>query len=311
MKTAIIVHGGAGAWNKKEDKLPEAIASCEEAAAAGQQLLLAGGGAMDAVEAAARILEDCPVLDAGRGSYLNAIGVVEMDAIIMDGRTLEMGAVAAIQRVRNPISLARRVLTDSPHNFLVAHGAERFAQEIGFPRCAMTDLLVGEELEKYEALSNGADGGAAYDAAGASSGEHGRSMGTVGAVALDAHGNLAVATSTGGTRKKQPGRVGDSPLVGSGAYADNWTAAASATGHGEALMRVVISKRVCDFVAAGLPAQQACEAALQVLTERVQGEGGVIAIDARGRIGAAHNTDAMPRAYAVGNDPVRNGFQDS
>lgn len=301
MKTAIIVHGGAGAWNKKEEKLPEALASCEEAAAVGQRVLLSGGSAMDAVEAAVRILEDCPVLDAGRGSYLNAIGVVEMDAIIMDGRTLEMGAVAAIQRVRNPISLARRVLSDSPHNFLVAHGAERFAQEIGFPRCEMTDLLVGEEREKYEALENGA----AYDAAGAVSEEQGKSTGTVGAVALDASGNLAVATSTGGTRQKQPGRVGDSPLVGSGAYADNWTAAASATGHGEALMRIVISKRVCEFVAAGLPAQQACEAAMQVLTERVQGEGGVIAIDARGQIGAAYNTAAMPRAYAMGNERVQ------
>jgi len=253
---------------------------------------------MDAVEAAARILEDCPVLDAGRGSYLNAVGVVEMDAIIMDGRTLEMGAVAAIQGVRNPITLARRVLRDSPHNFLVAHGAERFAEEIGFPRCEMADLLVGEELEKYLALRDTANA----DGAGARSEEP--SMGTVGAVALDADGNLAVATSTGGTRQKQPGRVGDSPLVGSGAYADNWTAAASATGHGEALMRVVISKRVCDFVAAGLPAQQACEAAIQVLTDRVQGQGGVIAIDARGKIGAAYNTAAMPRAFATGIERV-------
>lgn len=299
METAIIVHGGAGAWNKKEEKLPEALASCEEAATAGQRVLLAGGSAMDAVEAAARILEDCPVLDAGRGSYLNAIGVVEMDAIIMDGQTLEMGAVAAVQGVRNPIMLARRVLVESPHNFLVAHGAERFAEEIGFPRCEMADLLVGEELEKYQALQNKANS----DGAGARPEQ--ASMGTVGAVALDADGNLAVATSTGGTRKKQPGRVGDSPLVGSGAYADNWTAAASATGHGEALMRVVISKRVCDFVAAGLPAQQACDAAMQVLAERVQGEGGVIAIDARGGIGAAYNTAAMPRAYAAGNEGVK------
>lgn len=299
MKTAIIVHGGAGAWNRKEEKLPEAIAACEAAAEAGQRILVAEGSAMDAVEAAVRILEDCPVLDAGRGSYLNAIGVVEMDAIIMDGKTLEMGAIAAIQRVRNPISLARRVLTDSPHNFLVAHGAERFAEAVGFPRCATDELLVGDELEKYETLQERADG----DGAGAHSEE--RTMGTVGAVAVDAGGNLAVATSTGGTRKKQPGRVGDSPLVGSGAYADNWTAAASATGHGEALMRVVISKRVCDFVAAGLPAQQACEAAIEVLNERVQGEGGVIAIDARGGLGAAYNTAAMPRAFAVGNEAIK------
>ena len=299
MKTAIIVHGGAGAWNKKEEKLPEAIAACEEAAAAGQRLLLAGDSAMDAVEAAVRILEDCPVLDAGRGSYLNAAGFVEMDAIIMDGRTLEIGAVGAVQSVRHPITLARRVLSESPHNFLVAHGVERFAETIGFPRCQTADLLVGEELEKFEALPDTPeqDGGSAL--------AEQPSVGTVGAVALDAGGNLAVATSTGGTPKKQPGRIGDSPLVGSGAYADNRTAAAGATGHGEALMRIVISKQVCDFVAAGLPAQQACAATIHMLAERVQGEGGLIAIDARGQIGAAYNTAAMPHAYAAGDEPVK------
>ena len=299
MKTAIIVHGGAGAWNKKEEKLPEAIAACEDAAAAGQRILLAGDSAMDAVEAAVRILEDCPVLDAGRGSYLNAVGAVEMDAIIMDGRTLEIGAVGAVQRIRNPVTLARRVLSDSPHNFLVAHGVERFTETIDYPRCEIADLLVGKELEKYEALPDNWDHDGGGDVAG---------LGTVGAVALDADGNLAVATSTGGTPKKQPGRIGDSPLVGSGAYADNRTAAAGATGHGEALMRVVISKQVCDFVADGLPAQQACAAAIVMLAERVQGEGGVIAIDARGQIGAAYNTDAMPHAYARGEELVKSSL---
>lgn len=301
MNTAIIVHGGAGAWKLREGRLPQAVSACEAAASAGQEILLQGGLALEAVEAAVRILEDCPVLDAGRGSYLNAAGEVEMDAIIMDGRTLELGAVAAVQRVLHPISLARQVLSRSEHNFLVAHGAEAFAESIGFPRCNVADLLVGEELEKFEALQQDPN----YDTADIFSEEG--TMGTVGAVAIDAQGNLATATSTGGTRKKQPGRVGDSPLVGSGAYADNWTAAASATGYGEALMKVVISKRVCDLVADGLSAPAACDAAIRMLEERVSGRGGLIAVDARGRLGFAFNTPAMPYAMASADSPVESG----
>ena len=301
MKTAIIVHGGAGAWKRRDGKLPQAVAACADAAAEGQRLLAEGGSALAAVEAAVRILEDSPVLDAGRGSYLNAAGNVEMDAIIMDGETLNLGAVAAVQRVLHPISLARHVLTDIEHSLLVAYGAEAFADRIGFPRCDVTELLVGDELEKFNALQDNPD----YDTAAIFTEEG--SMGTVGAVALDQAGNLAAATSTGGTRKKLPGRVGDSPLVGSGAYADNWTAAASATGYGEALMKVVISKRVCDFVGNGLAAQGACDAAIRVLEERVKGKGGIIAIDPRGNVGFAYNTAAMPYAFARGTDPIESG----
>lgn len=301
MKTAIIVHGGAGAWKRREGKLPQAVAACKEATAEGQRILTSGGSALAAVEGAVRILEDCPVLDAGRGSYLNAVGNVEMDAIIMDGATLDLGAVAAVQRVLHPISLARHVLTDTAHALLVAYGAEAFADQIGFERCDVTALLVGDELEKFYALQKNPD----YDTAAMFTEED--SMGTVGAVALDQTGNLAAATSTGGTRGKLPGRVGDSPLVGSGAYADNWTAAASATGYGEALMRIVISKRVCDFVGNGLAAQGACTAAIRVLEERVHGKGGVIAVDPRGNVGFSYNTVAMPHAYALGSDAIESG----
>ena len=301
MKTAIIVHGGAGAWQRREGKLPQAVSACKEAAATGQRILSQGGSALDAVESAVRILEDSPVLDAGRGSYLNAVGNVEMDAIIMDGATLNLGAVAAVQRVRHPISLARRVLTDTEHTFLVAHGAEAFADQIGFPRCTVAELLVGDELEKFQALQEEAD----YNTSSIFTEEG--SMGTVGAVALDREGNLAAATSTGGTRKKLPGRVGDSPLVGSGAYADNWTAATSATGYGEALMKVVIGKRVCDLVGTGIDAQGACEAAVHVLDRRVGGKGGVIAVDPRGNVGFAYNTSAMPYAFALGGEGVESG----
>jgi beta-aspartyl-peptidase (threonine type) len=289
MTIAIIVHGGAGAWKLSEERKEEAVRACAQAAEAGRAILLAGGSALDAVEAAVVILEDCPVLDAGRGSYPNSDGDVEMDALIMDGRTLEMGAIAAIKRVRHPISLARRVMLDSGHNFLVGFGAEAFADSIGFPRCDVSELLVddarirptGVEEEAQVVLGD-----------------------TVGAVALDREGNLAAATSTGGTANKLPGRVGDSPLVGSGAYADNRSAAVSATGYGEALMRVVISLRVCDFVGAGLSARSACEAAIRLLEERTGGDGGLIAVDARGQVGWAFNTAAMPLAYATDDEPV-------
>lgn len=279
MSIAIVVHGGAGGWNVPEDQCDVALQACREAAKKGRAILLDGGSALDAVEAAVKILEDCPALDAGRGSYPNTEGDVEMDAIIMDGSNLALGAIAAIQRVRHPISLARRVMNDSGHNFLVGQGADSFADRIGFPRCDVEELLVATKSQ-------------------ATIGD------TVGAVALDKDGNLAAATSTGGIPNKRPGRVGDSPLVGSGAYADNWTAAVSATGYGEALMRVVISKQTCDFVGLGLSAQAACESAIRVLEERTGGEGGLIAVDARGKVGRAYNTRRMPHAYAIDEQEI-------
>jgi beta-aspartyl-peptidase (threonine type) len=302
MEAVIVVHGGAGAWDLESERFQEAMTACAAAAAAGRAVLQKGGSALDAVEAAARILEDAPALDAGRGSYLNAAGEIEMDALIMDGRTLDLGAVGAIQNIQNPITLARRVMDSSEHNFLVGRGAEAFAEAQGIPRCELSDLLVGEELTAFEALQKDGD----YQTRDVFT-RPGAMGDTIGAVALDQAGNLAAATSTGGTRKKLPGRVGDSPLPGSGGYADNWTGAVSATGHGEALMRVLISKRVCDFIAEGLSAQKACESALHVLEERVNGVGGLIAVDARGRTGVAYNTGAMPHAIARGDAPVKAG----
>lgn len=285
-KTAIIVHGGAGAWDLASERLVTAITACREAALAGQQIVVAGGSALDAVETAVRLLEECPVLDAGRGSYPNRSGDIEMDALIMDGRTLNSGAVAAVQRVCYPISLARRVMQETKHALLVGAGAEAFADQIGFPRCETADLLVPEMVTS------------------ALDGPYGD---TVGAVALDTAGNLAVATSTGGMRHKMPGRVGDSPLVGAGGYADNRTAAVSATGHGELLMKIVISKQVCDFVAAGLTAQAASETAVRLLAERTGGTGGLITVDRFGQVGVAFNTTAMPHAFALNDDHVVDG----
>lgn len=298
MIPAIIVHGGAGNW-QASPRLEEALAACRQAAETGRAILASSGSALDAVEAAIRALEDAPALDAGRGSYANAAGEVELDAIIMDGRTLDLGAVAAVQRLPNPITLARRVMTGTPHTFLAGAGAEAFAEAIGLPRCSTDDLLVGDELQAARQLRR-----QPLPVDGSPRPQPECWGNTVGAVAIDSQGNLAAGTSTGGTKRKMPGRVGDSPLVGSGAYADNWMAAASATGHGEELMKVVISKRVCDFVAQGLATQSACEAAIRVLAERVNGRGGVIAIDARGRVGSAHNTAGMPYAYAIGRDEI-------
>ncbi len=295
VKPIIVVHGGAGAWKSPSSRLNQAILDCKAAAIAGQEVLLADGTSLDAVEEAVRVLEDSPLLDAGRGSFLNSNGEIEMDALIMDGATMSLGAVASVQLIMHPISLARKVMTECEHNFLVGKGAEEFADSIGFPRCTFLDLLDDEMRSKL--LSN--ETGIVEEHT-----ELGAAGDTVGAVALDSSGNLASGTSTGGTKGKRPGRVGDSSLVGSGGYADNWHAAASATGLGEALMKVLISKRVCDFVAEGLSTQKACEAAIDVLQERVQGEGGLVAIDIRGRVGVAYNTVAMPHAYAIAGDDV-------
>ncbi|MFN2137269.1 MAG: isoaspartyl peptidase/L-asparaginase family protein [Candidatus Promineifilaceae bacterium] len=284
----IVVHGGAGAWEEAPGRLKEGRRACEDAARAAQAVLLGGGSALDAVEVAVRVLEDCPALDAGRGSYPNASGEIEMDAMIMDGSTLSVGAVAAISRVRYPVSLARELLSVDDTNLLVAYGASLFADRIGFPRCEHEDLLVEERWDGHSPHASTSD--------------------TVGAVARDALGNLAAATSTGGTRAKLPGRVGDSPLAGSGAYADNLSAAVSATGRGEDLMKILISKQVADFAAAGLPAQEACSAAIRYLISRVNGSGGVIAIDAKSHVGVAYNTSAMPFAHVTGSGKLFSGI---
>jgi beta-aspartyl-peptidase (threonine type) len=269
----VLVHGGAGAWARGSEHLAAAVAVCGQAAAAGRDALSGGGSVLDAVESAVRLLEDAPIMNAGRGSLPNIDGIVEMDALIMDGASLDLGAVAAVQGVPNPVTLARRVMTDTPHALLAGDGASRFADRIGVPRCSNDQLLV----ERSAAVP-------ASD--------------TVGAVAIDDGGGLATATSTGGTPRKLPGRLGDSPIAGAGGYADNATAAVSATGDGEAFMKLVISKWVCDQVAAGMTAQAACDAAIRLIASRLGASGGLIAIDRAGRIGVSFNSPAMPWAIA-------------
>lgn len=283
MAPVIVVHGGAGAWRVPSARLDEALDACRRAVAAGVELLDAGGTAVDGVEAAVRVLEDAPSLNAGRGSYRNTAGVIEMDALIMDGRSLDAGAVAAAQRVCNPIALARRVMSDTRHVLLVGDGASAFADDIGFPRCETADWAPADQRTPV------AD--------------------TVGAVALDGGGNVAAGTSTGGIPHKMPGRVGDSPLVGAGAYADNETAAVTATGDGEALMKVVISKHVCDLIARGTDVQAACDHAVRTLTTRAHGRGGIIAVDAAGKVGVSFNAPAMPYASAESSGQIRVAFR--
>ncbi|MEJ5199365.1 MAG: isoaspartyl peptidase/L-asparaginase [Anaerolineae bacterium] len=289
MPIAIVVHGGA--WDIPTELQAAHVAGCRAAAQAGWAILAAGGSALDAVEAAVRVLEDDPVFDAGRGSHLNQDGEVELDAGMMDGRTLMAGAVAAVKHIANPITLARRVLHDSPHVFLVAAGAERFAQEVGIPLCDGATLVVERERRAWAervAQKAAVDPRAAFRAAGSD---------TVGAVALDAAGNLAAGNSTGGTMFKYPGRVGDTPIIGCGLYADNQLGAAVCTGWGEQIMKTVLAKTTVDQIALLSDARAAANIAIAYFQNRIGGLGGVIALSPQGQVGLAHSTPCMAHAF--------------
>lgn len=287
---AFIVHGGA--WDIPDAEVPGHLNGCRSAAQIGWSILQEGGSALEAVEAAIRSLEDDPAFDAGKGAWLNSAGEVELDAIIMDGVTLNSGAVAAVQHVLHPITLARLVMERTTHALIVGAGAEHFAQAQDVPLCATSELLTGHELERWLAIQAQQN----FSVKEAFSGPP-RPQGTVGAVARDAQGHIAAGTSTGGTPNKLPGRVGDSPLIGCGCYAENESAGASATGWGESIMKVVLCKTVCDFVTHGQDAQAAAEKTIAVLAHRGQGYGGVIVIDHSGKIGTAFNTPRLARAW--------------
>ncbi len=292
----IIVHGGA--WKIAEETHADHITGTRAAAEAGWAILAAGGSALDAVEQAVVVMEDDPTFDAGVGSVLNRAGDIEMDAILMDGRTLKLGAVAAVRGITNPIRLARLIFDDTDHSLLVGEGARRFAEEKGMRLCAQAELTVPREIERFRRLQQMPDYHLSYEFAP-------DPQGTVGAVAIDAEGHVAAATSTGGAAYKLPGRVGDSPLVGSGAYADDLTGAASATGHGESIMRVVLCKTATDAIGRGMTAQQAAEYAIETLFERVHGYGGVIVVDRDGQVGFAYNTPHMAVAWVEPDGTVQ------
>jgi len=281
----LVVHGGA--WAIPEDMVVSHLNGVRHAMDAGWQALSRGGSALDAVEEAVVILEDDETFDAGRGSFLNRDGKVQLDAFIMEGARLRGGGVGCVERLRNPVRAARKILSESPHVYFVAEGAERFAAEHGMELCDNQDLVIPRELERLRAFQAQASGQAPDLFAPAISHD------TVGAVALDRDGNLAAATSTGGTLNKAPGRLGDSSLIGCGCYADNQSAAASLTGWGEPIMKLVLAKWAADRVLAGNMPEWVSPEAMNYLKARVNGHGGIILLDGKGHIGIAHNTPRM------------------
>ncbi len=297
-KPALIVHGGAG--NIPDAMIEDDRRGLRRALEAGWKILAGGGSALDAVEAAIVSMEDDPTFDAGVGSYLNRDGRVQLDAIVMDGATLKAGSVVAVERVRNPIRLARLVLEKSEHMMLAAAGAEEFAAENRFPLCAPEELITDRAraawnrfLEQSHSPANSPP----------------REMGTVGAVALDAAGHLAAGTSTGGTNGKHPGRVGDSPLIGCGCYADAEAGGVSCTGYGEGIMKIVMAKMAVDLLldphalaphrkkAGGGVAQAAADACVRKLAHRAHAAGGLILLDREGNPAAAFSTPRMAYGY--------------
>ena len=291
---SLMVHGGAGALdNISDDKTAfRYLESIRLTLEHGRNVMELGGSALQAVEACASLLEDDPVFNAGCGSVLNENGKVEMDAAIMDGRDLSAGAVAAVDNITNPVQLARLVMTESEHVMLISGGAMRFADHCGMERVPEDYFYTPERVEqlrqarlKHKIMLDHDD--SEEDTAD-------RKYGTIGAIARDPEGNLAAATSTGGVVNKRIGRVGDSPIIGAGVYADNETCAVSATGFGEDFMRSVISKTISDFIyMQGLDARHATEAGIEYLVRKVNGRGGVIVIDKDGNCASGFTTKKL------------------
>jgi beta-aspartyl-peptidase (threonine type) len=300
MSIAIIVHGGA--WDIPQALHADHMAGCRAAAEAGWAVLAAGGSALDAVEAAVRVLEDHPVFDAGRGSHLNWDGAVELDAGIMDGCTLAAGAVASVKRIANPISLARAVLADGRHVFLVGEGAERFAERAGIALSDPTDMVVQRERDLWQARRQ--QDAATTEAATPADAALPHASDTVGAVAVDADGNVAVGNSTGGTFYKMPGRVGDTPIIGCGLYADNTMGAAACTGVGEQIMKTVLAKSTVDQIHWLSDPAAAATAAIAHFEHRIGGQGGVICASPDGRVGWAHSTPYLAYGYRTAEMPA-------
>ncbi len=277
---SIIVHGGAGPQRDQEHG-EAARAACLKAAEVGARLLAGGGSALDAVEQAARWLEDDPLFNAGYGAVLNADGEVELDASVMNGETLAAGAVAVVKTVKNPISLARLVMEKTPHVLLVGEGADAFARSQGVPAIVPGSLVTPLQHQRWLE-------------------RNGATHGTIGVAAVDSRGQVAAATSTGGTAGKLKGRVGDSPLIGAGTVADSRWAAASATGVGEHIIRVGLARTVLEGVRRGASLSVACEEAIHEL-QRIGGDGGVIAATPSGEVGWAFCSQRMAGAFVKSN----------
>ncbi|ATB45609.1 isoaspartyl peptidase/L-asparaginase family protein [Corallococcus macrosporus] len=317
-KWGLVIHGGAGVISRENlspEREAEVRAALTQSLQAGHAVLASGGSALDAVSAAVRILEDSPYFNAGKGAVFTHDGVNELDAAIMDGKTRQAGAVAGVRHVKSPISLARLVMEQSPHVMMVGEGAEAFAKSQGVelvdPKYFYTeDRWQGLQraLEKERARQQPSSSiPAGYDPV---SGDH--KFGTVGAVALDKTGALAAATSTGGMTNKRHGRVGDSPIIGAGTYADA-RCAVSATGHGEFFIRYAVAHDICARVEyLGVPLRQAADAVINDVLVKVGGEGGIIAMDREGNVAMPFNSAGMYRG-TIGEDgePVVAIFRDA
>jgi len=286
IKPALVVHGGAGRYT--DDRIAAAEAGCSRAVRAGLDVLAAKGTAVEASMAAVRVLEDDPTFNAGVGSVLTREGTVEIDAAVMDGRNLAFGAVAAVPNLARGVDLAKLVMDDAEHVLLCGDGAWQFARGYGMEPAPPETLIT--ELAR-----------ARLQTAAQRRAEHGRQRpddpGTVGACAVDAAGHVAAATSTGGTTYKRVGRIGDTPLCGCGTYADDLGGAASATGVGEGIVRITMTRLCVDHMRTAT-ASAAAWASVAELVDRVDGEGGIICVDHHGRLGAAHCSPRM--AYGAG-----------
>jgi beta-aspartyl-peptidase (threonine type) len=282
---AIVVHGGAGRLPSEEDVLARLRSGAAAAVEAGHAVLTSGGSALDAVEAAVVVLEDDPEFNAGRGAALTEYGRVELDASVMDGTSRAAGAVAAVRGVRNPVRAARAVMAEGRHVLLVGQPATEFAATAGLTFESETWFVTERERRALANMNEPA-------------------RGTVGAVARDAHGRLAAATSTGGVSGQRLGRVGDSPLIGAGTWADDGTVAVSCTGHGESIIRSALAHEVDALLRhRGLPLQAACELAIEDLGRWGQ-DGGLIAVSSHGDVAATFNSPGMTRGWRVGDGPL-------
>ncbi|MFA6467952.1 MAG: isoaspartyl peptidase/L-asparaginase [Bacteroidota bacterium] len=287
---SLIIHGGA--WDIPDDMVDAHKKGVSNALAIGWKILSNGGSGVDAVEQSIRVLENDPTFDAGRGSFVNAHGEVELDASIMHGTTFRCGAVAAVQNIPNPITLARRIMEKSEHILHSGIGAVRFAKENGLPTCKKDDLITVRELQRWKQLQSQKKFSAKDTFKGALPSD------TVGAVALDMEGNIIAGTSTGGSPNKYPGRIGDSPLIGSGTYADSRVGGVSSSGWGEAIIKVGLAKTIIDQMELlGKDGEAAARFGIERLKKKVDGFGGVIVLDHSGKPFVAFNTPRMARAY--------------
>jgi len=291
-KVAIVIHGGAGTIEKSKltpELEKEYRSKLEEALTIGHSILTEGGSSLDAVVSTIAILEDSPLFNAGKGAVFTSDGHHELDASIMDGQSLNAGAVASVKRIKNPILLARTVMEKSPHVMLAGYGAEVFAKEQGFSFVENDYFFTEKRYEYWQKVIEGETGEA-------------EKHGTVGCVALDQDGNLAAGTSTGGMTNKRFGRIGDSPIIGAGTYADNNSCGVSATGHGEYFIREVIAFKICaKMELQGMSVDSAASSTIHGDLTTIGGTGGVIALDKNGNISMPFNTAGMYRGY-VGTD---------